>query len=60
MRRFWALWLPLLMAGILAGCGGTSGISPGVPANADSAPKPLDPGDGTVPDMKGGNPIDKI
>lgn len=59
MRHFTRYVLILLAAWTSAGCGGGGGIEPGVPKDADSAPKFIEPGGDAKPDMKGG-PASKI
>jgi hypothetical protein len=52
MRRFGFFLLFLCLSCVFPGCGGASGIEPGIPENL-TVPKDFDPGGGAVPDMKG-------
>jgi hypothetical protein len=52
MRAISLCLLLVFAAGLVAGCGGASGIEPGIPAN--TAPPPdFDPGGDAKPNMTG-------
>jgi len=51
MRQF-ALILVVVVASLVPGCGGASGIESGIPANT-APPKDFDPGGTAKPDMSG-------
>ncbi|MBX6314152.1 MAG: hypothetical protein IRY99_14740 [Isosphaeraceae bacterium] len=54
MRRLATSLLLLSVICALAGCGGASGIEPGIPRDAAQGPPPgFDPGGDATPDMTG-------
>jgi len=52
MRRVATCLLIVFVTGLVAGCGGASGIQSGMPANT-SPPPGFDPGGTAKPDMSG-------
>jgi len=59
MRWFTACLLVLFVAGLVPGCGGGSGIEPGIPSNVQGPPPDFDPGGTAKPDMTGKAPKPK-
>jgi hypothetical protein len=53
MQRFAACLLVLFVVGLAPGCGGSSGIEPGIPTNIQAPPPDFDPGGSAKPNMSG-------